>query len=252
MSDKVNNIFEEIEMRSQKERKFFTFAYAIIILTSLAISSFVLFHFDAKYEYYTNKEELKTKLQKVIRNGGDLELVKHIYKERPRKQLGLDYIFKKEEFEAENYPHDISLNVVLRDLFVDYYQNRDVEFDTLLYMGLTLILDEYEKKNPFDNLEENQKYSFENIQEKLGLDYAYIQSDIIKIVDELKHKNDLTNKYLSLSETSLNLSIIAFITTIVLSIWQIVQGYYSNKRMKKFYENMKNDKDSKQESLEKK
>ena len=154
--------------------------------------------------------------------------------------MGLDYIFKKEEFEAENYPHDISLNVVLRDLFVDYYQNRDVEFDTLLYMGLTLIL------------EENQKYSFENIQEKLGLDYAYIQSDIIKIVDELKHKNDLTNKYLSLSETSLNLSIIAFITTIVLSIWQIVQGYYSNKRMKKFYENMKNDKDSKQESLEKK
>lgn len=247
MGTKKDDFFKELETTSKAERKLFIFAYAIIIITSLVVSLFVLFHYDTRYEYYTNKEELKTKLQKVIRNGGDLELVKHIYKERPRKQLGLDYIFKKEEFEAENYPHDISLNVVLRDLFVDYYQNRDIEFDTLLYMGLTLILDEYEKKNPFDNLEENQRYSFENIQEKLGLDYAYIQSDIIKIVDELKHKNDLTNKYLNLSETSLNLSIVAFITTIVLSIWQILQGHYSNKRMKKFYENMKNDKDLKQE-----
>ena len=48
--------------------------------------------------------------------------------------------------------------------YSDYYENPEAS-DSLYLCALKDIIAENERQNPFDNLEENQKYNFQNIQE---------------------------------------------------------------------------------------
>lgn len=108
---------------------------------------------------------------------------------------------------------------------------------------MNAIIIENEKRNPFDNLEDNQKYNFENIQVKLDSNYVSIHSDVTKIADELNSKNQLVNKYLNKSEISFYISLLALFITILLSSYQIYQSYSSNKSTKKFLSSITNKKE---------
>jgi hypothetical protein len=85
--------------------------------------------------------------------------------------------------------------------------------------------------NPFDNLEENQKYHFQNIQEKLDTTYEKISPDINKIADDLKDKNELVAKYLNQSDSSYTISIVAIVLTLFLGLFQILQNYLTSKKI---------------------
>lgn len=135
------------------------------------------------------------------------------------------------------------MSFILNDLLSDYYTNNNFKADSSYLQNLKLIIKENEEINPFDKLEVNQKYNFENIRQKSDSNYIKIQSDVIRIADELDSKNQLVSKYLNQSETSFNLSIIALIVTILLSAYQIYQNFSSSKKIQKFISKFTEDND---------
>ena len=166
----------------------------------------------------------------AVKNGASINNIKHIYDARLLEKK--PFFSNKDEFTAKNYTENTSLSFVLQDILSDYYTNSNFKTDSLYLCNLKTIK-ENEETNPFDKLEMSQKYSFENIRLKTDSNYARIQSDIIRITDELDSKNQLVNKYLNKSEISFNLSIIALIITILLSAYQIYQNYSSTKNVQK-------------------
>lgn len=178
-------------------------------------------------ESFYDKTEIKTSIQQVIRNGGSLGNIKHIYNTQPLIKKPL-FVLKK-DFTTTHYIKDTPLSFILQDLFSEYYSTRNFKSDSLYLSKLQNIIKENEETNPFDKLEDHQKYNFDNIRAKLDTSYINIQSDIIKITDELNNKNQLVNKYLNKSDTSFNLSIIALAVTILLSAYQIYQNFSSSK-----------------------
>ena len=142
---------------------------------------------------------------------------------------------KRKNYYTDDYP----LSGILNDLLVDYLQNTNAK-DSLYHRRLCNIIAENEKQNPFDNLEDNQKYSFENIQEKLDSMYSLITPDVLKIAEELNGKNQLVNKYLNKSDISFYITIVALIFTIVFSGIQIYQNFNTNKKSQELFIQNKN------------
>lgn len=92
-----------------------------------------------------------------------------------------------------------------------------------------MIIQENDFHNPFEELDANQRYYFESIRVKAGNNFEILQSDVTKIADELKNKNQLVEKYLNKSTVSFIISIIALGLTLLLSGVQIWQ----NRKMRK-------------------
>ena len=182
-------------------------------------------------EKYFNKEKYKASIQLSVKNGAKIDNIKHLYDSRILEKKPL--FSSKDEFISKYYTENTSLSFILQDLLSDYYTNSKFEKDSIYICKLNMIIKENQETNPFDKLEISQKYNFENIRLKTDSNYVKIQSDIIRITDELDSKNQLVNKYLNKSEISFNLSIIALIITILLSAYQIFQNYSSTKNVQK-------------------
>lgn len=178
---------------------------------------------------YTEKTQIKEVMRNTIKNGGELSSIKHVYNTRSIENLFINNPFsdKKKNYYTEDYP----LSGILNDLLVDYLQESKGR-DSVYYAALCHIITENEKQNPFDNLEDNQKYSFESIQVKLGSTYTKISPDVVKIAEELNNKNQLVNKYLNKSDISFYISIAALIITILFSLFQIYQNNSVDKNFK--------------------
>lgn len=176
---------------------------------------------------YYNKAPVLSTMKKIIENGGDLSSIKHIYDHRIAYS-GSDLSPKKQESSgyAMNYP----LSDILNDLKVEYLNSNEPKDSTYL-LTLESLIAENNKMNPFDNLEENQKYHFQNIQEKLDTTYEKISPDINKIADDLKDKNELVAKYLNQSDSSYTISIVAIVLTLFLGLFQILQNYLTSKKI---------------------
>ena len=155
----------------------------------------------------------------------------------------------EKDYYEESYP----LSKILKDLLVDYYiktEKAATSNDTVYFNSLIKMIEENEKHNPFDNLEDNQKYNFQNIQEKLDSTYEKVKPDVIKIADEMNSRNQLIARYLNRAESSYYISIAALLITIILAGYQIFQNYNSDKRISDKLEgllsklsNKKNDKE---------
>lgn len=204
---------------------------------------------ESNSPYGFEKEPIQKTLKAIIINGGNLDIIKHTYNNRDLKGknfredlLGID----KDKYYRYDYPLSGILNDLLKKYYIDieekkYTRNYNknvvikgqiVNQDSLYFHLLNNIISENEKHNPFDKLEENQKYNFETIQQKLDSNYVKIAPDITKIVDEMYNKNQLIAEYLNNSELSLKISIGALIVTILLSMYQIIQNRRSSKIIK--------------------
>lgn len=210
--------------------RFVSYISILIALLSSIIFAIIVIA-EPTDEKYFNKDNSKKLIIQAIKNGASIDNIKHIYDSRLLEKKPL--FFKKNEFTVKNYTEDTPLSFVLQDILSDYYTNNNFKTDSVYLSNLKRIIKENEEINPFDKLEMSQKYSFENIRLKTDSNYVKIQSDIIRITDELNSKNQLVNKYLNKSETSYNLSIVALIITILLSAYQIYQNYSSSKNVQK-------------------
>lgn len=201
--------------------------FAILLyLVFLALFSSLALRTDQ--DKYVRKQPLKESICSVIKKGGDLNLVKHIYNTRTIESIPFPH-FKKDI--SVYYSSDYPLSFVLNDLLRDYLASNPFVPDSLYHHRLLLLIEENDYHFPFDNLEETQRYYFENLRLKSGEEYETIQSDVIKIADEIHNKNQLVEKYLGKSNISFIISIIALVLTLGFSLFQIIQNRASLKMM---------------------
>ena len=130
---------------------------------------------------------------------------------------------KKEDI----YPESTTLTTILNDIKKEYYIKN--QKDSIYLTRLNTILIEHEEVNPFDKLESNQKFMFENVRQKLDSHYVTVKEDLNRIADEMNNKNLLVDKYLDKSNLSYWLSIIALTLTVILSTIQIYQNSSKDK-----------------------
>ena len=97
----------------------------------------------------------------------------------------------------------------------DYFSSSQFKWDSLYHDRLDKIIKDNNNRNPFDQLEESQRYYFNNVITKSAENYSKIQEDINNIANELQEKNLLVSQYLSRSSYSFYLSIAALIITLV-------------------------------------
>lgn len=245
IAEEVNKLLEKQKKEKKREKKIQYIGLAFGIVGSLlsgvfAIISLTTVEENATYVY--DKNTIQKSIKTIITNGGNLEDIKHEYNKREFKRNSF-FIQNKENY----YPKDYPLIDILRDLRNNFFIEQEekkiahsysvknvkdsclIDRDSLYFTLLNRIIAENIKKNPFDKLEENQKYNFVNIQEKLDSNYYKISGDVIKIVDELSNKNQLVTKYLNKSDLSLGISIAAFFFAIIIAIYQ----FYLNKKSSK-------------------
>jgi hypothetical protein len=165
-------------------------------------------------------KNIKSDIQKVIENNGDLPTIKHIYKTREIKKKKLPDLFVNKQ--TDYYPESTSLNEILNDLKVEYYKSENGSSAYLNRLNDIILLNN--QINPFDKLQTNQKFAFENIRDKLDSNYVDIQDELNRIADELNSKNLLVDRYLEKSNLSYWISVIALVLTIILSTIQIYQN----------------------------
>lgn len=219
------------DLLRKRQRRLFRLLMIFPVFVSMIIAIVISILSNPENKIYVEKAPIKEIMCNTIKNGGMLSSVKHIYNTRNVKNvLFINPLSDKRElYYLEDYP----LSGILNDLLVDYLQDSKSR-DSIYYMSLCNIIEENEKQNPFENLEDNQKYSFENIQVKLDSAYAKVSSDVVKIAEELNNKNQLVNKYLNKSDISFYMSIAALVITIVFSAFQIYQNNSTSKVLRIF------------------
>lgn len=204
-----------------KKAIFSIFSSLFAIIFVLGLSSY-LTNLDNPDSYFS--KSIQNDISLAINNGGDLATVKHIFNSRKIEKKGILEIFFGTKKPV--YPENTSLEDVLADLKVNYYLNNK---KNKYYLNkLENIISIHNQINPFDKLESNQRFSFENIRQKLDTNYVIVQEDLNRVVDELNNKNLLVNKYLDQSTTSYWISIIALVLTVILSVIQIWQNWQNS------------------------
>lgn len=174
---------------------------------------------------YCRKDVLKNELKTKISNGADLVVVEDVFADRYKHSTDTrEWNFR---LEKDYYGDNATLLKVLRDLRSDYFDSVPYTVpptirDTAYYYRLSMIIDEYMRKTPFDGLEKGQQELFVNIQMSLGDNYDGVEEKITRIVDELRSKNALVDKYLNNSENSYKLSLVALVTTIFFGIFGVL------------------------------
>lgn len=221
--DAQEAIFRAREKEKSSSRKSLwslTFLSFVLALTSMVVSVFV------SSGSYTSKEKLQKQIITAIGNEADLRAIKHIYMNREKSSGGL---LKSLYSDSNVYPYNVALSVVLEDIRTQQFLNGE---DKSLLPAVNKLIDNHTHINPFDRLESVQRDYFENIQIKLGKDYAQVSIEINKLADELYNKNSLVDQYLKDSTTSFWVSVTALLFSILISAYQLYSGRDSRtKRM---------------------
>ncbi len=237
--ERIERLSRELNRESKFQR---TFRWIAITLTSFAIITGIILILVSlgvtNNNEYVKKKDIQESLCKIIHNGGTIDEVKQVYNNR--KIVKSVMLFSNSNLLDSNYTVDTPLSSILADLLVKHYKQDSMHADSIYVTSLRNMISTYKTIHPFDGLEENQRYYFENIRLKLDSNYNYIQDDLVKLGDELDRKNLLVTKYLNKSETSFWISIIAVFITVILSLWQIIQGNTTKKQMETFFSELEN------------
>ncbi len=226
-NEKIEDLIKENETQAKKIssiEKVFDLSYVFFVI-GLFILIISIFKAEQDSPSFFFSKEIKTKIKLVIEKKADMSVVKHIYNSKQIKKKGILSFFRKSN--QTFYPGNTSLSQILNDLKVDYYTSKMK--DSCYYKNLEDIIKLHNQINPFDKLETNQKFTFENIRKKLNQNYSIIQEDLNRIADELDNKNQLVNKYLDRSNFSYWISVVALGLTLIFSTVQIYQSRNSKK-----------------------
>jgi len=199
-------------------------AFYLFMILYIALMTYLTWTTSGKL--YINKAIVKDSIQKLIKNNADLDLIKHHYKDSKAEKWNIIRFWEKSIHDY--YDSEVALSVILNDLRRDIYLSDTP--DENLDKTIMRLINEYEERNPFEGLENVQKDYFENIRFKLGAEYSKINIDLSKISDELINKNNLVNKYLSDSKTSLYISIVSIGFALIMAAFQLYVYAKENKK----------------------
>lgn len=209
----------------------------ILIFFELMILGFFIFIIRTESKKLVDKYSLQSDFKKAINNKADINVLKNIAFLHPTAKIK-EALFKREQ---NFYKKPINLEQVLKDIKSDNYLSN--EFDNVLNENIVNLLNNEKQISPIDKLDKNQAHYFHNIKSKVDPNiYSKIETDILKIVDELSIKNEIINKYLNQSNTSYLISWIALFISLLglpLIFIQMVQ-YFQQFRNEKKHNNLKN------------
>ncbi|TGN10339.1 hypothetical protein [Leptospira bandrabouensis] len=178
-----------------------------------------------------SKTEIQTKLLLPIQNGASISVLKEILESSLQYKSNL---FKsKENLYLEAKPP--TLETVIKDIITNNFQKKD--FDQKYNQKLNKLLIEFKQKDPFDKLGSKQRDLFENVRLK-SKDYPTIQSDMVKIADELDISNQLVNEYLNDGKKSFWISAIGLALAIIIGVIQTYLAIDSRKSSARQYGNI--------------
>jgi hypothetical protein len=219
-SDKNDNLNKKKETKNfiLKTVERISSILLLILLIGALVFVFRFFWLQEKFPSSSSfPKKIRVEIKNAIENGAKLDVVKHIYNNREIEEPKIvKYLFSGLE---DFYSESTSLSTILYDIKVDCY--RIAPIDSVFIERLGCIIIEHEEINPFDKLESNQKFMFENIRQKLNENYPPIRDDLNRIADEMNNKNTLAGKYLSKSNMSFWISIGAVGITVILGLLQI-------------------------------
>lgn len=195
---------EENQLEKNAKNKSNDTAAGLIVTIMFCLFCYWLWSWAFGDEHmYKQKAKLQSEISTMVKNGADLDSLKHHLTTAFDQEWGLLYRWGNDK--SEHYKNDTSLLTILKDIKNQAYLNESAE--TSVLTDISKLSDEYEQRNPFDGLEPNQKDLFENIRIKLNDNYHTVSNDINKLSDELFQKNRLVTQYLSDSQSSLYISI---------------------------------------------
>ena len=210
-------------------------SFAAVLWTMVAFLNSPILYSDSNK--YVEKDPLLKKISVMVKNGASLDIVKHTYEMRTMIRPSFFRRFEIERYYTDKTP----LSIVLNDISANYLSVEPFEEDSIFFERLCIIIQENQYHNPFDNLEESQIPFFENIRVKSGNQYDRIQDDMVRIATEMSHKNQLVAKYLKRSNISFIISIAALVLTIILSLFQLLQGHRTKQQIVGLYSELNSD-----------
>ena len=185
-----DNIFPNSEEILTFRMAVIVVARMAVIVVAMVIVLLINIFADGMTPDRTAINTLKQNSQKAISNDAGLDVINSMTSE-----------------------HSVSTAELLDELRVDLFTSDSVDKDLIERIGV--LIDEDEKSDPFNVLNEEQKYLFENIRIKSGEHYPEIENDVNRIVTSLKERNDLVTRYLAASESSARLAWFAAILAII-------------------------------------
>ncbi len=206
----MENEYLKKEIKNLKNLNVYQRAADIALPFIMIISFFWLilwFFFSGSSESYIKKEPLKNEIQSLVKNGANLNSIRHYFDQNPYFEWETIQNWSDEKMNF--YTNDTLLIDVLADIKNDLYLKGNAVPETI--NSLDKLINEHKSRNPFDNLEINQKDHFENIRIKLGENYNIISNEVNKISSQLEQQNKLVTQYLSDSKNSYYLSIVSLI-----------------------------------------
>ena len=201
---------------------------SIMIVVVLAVFIFSLLFQSTLLE----KTPLLTNISIAIENNADIKIIMHIFNSAKEEAgFSIRAVFKKDKTSFYNVDA-ITLNNILMDIKSQYYVHSLTNSSDFI-LKINKLIEENNEINPFDKLESNQKYFFQNIRNKSKDNYLLIKEDVNFICEELSYRNKLVNKYLSNSKASLIISIIAIIIALFLPIYELIKTIRINYLIKR-------------------
>lgn len=194
---------------------------AMLIAMAFLIVGSIFFKSDIYFDY----SDLETKIRILIEEEAGVEVIKHAYSENYRNTYSqFQALLNSDISRIKNRPN---LEEILMSIQQAYYLERD----TAMYKKVLIekVLNNYRETDPFDILEEQQKYLFNNLRKTLDTSYYKISDDLVKISLEMKSKNRIVSEYLSSANASYRNSFIA-VTLSFLSISIVLFNIYNRKK----------------------
>ncbi|EOQ90766.1 hypothetical protein LEP1GSC202_0309 [Leptospira yanagawae serovar Saopaulo str. Sao Paulo = ATCC 700523] len=178
-----------------------------------------------------SKQEIHSKLLLPIQNGATTITLKGILESTLVYKS--NFFKSKDNLYLENKPP--TLEIVIQEMIMENFSKKD--FDPKLNKKLNTLLLEFKQKDPFDKLPIKQRDLFENVRIKTK-DYSVIQTDMVKIADELDISNQLVNEYLNDGKKSFWLSALGLALAVIIGIIQTYLAIDSRKSSARQYGNI--------------
>lgn len=234
----VDEITEDVIKKKYRQNVFsaLRIALALTLVTFVVLVTSLLIDVSGKY---VGKTEIASSMTNTINKDVSLDDIKMVYaKERSVTVDNFWPVFKPHLYYEKT---DLTLHKVLQDIKAELLTKDDsLTSEELTFLDkLNGLLSEYNKVNPFDGLDEQDLRDFKGLSIKLdSTSYQKVEDEILSLTSSMKLKNSLIHQYLSSSNTSLYISIAAFVFSVIISIWQLLSSRKSSQKQL-IYEAMK-------------
>lgn len=205
--------------RSQNLKSFFK--ASVLVSVAISVAAF-MGAMSSLADRYVPREELRAALTNAIVKDSSIDDIKLIYEfEVNDSPVGTIWPLLKPYLYYEK--SSLSLLQVLNDLKIvklksdNEFNDQDLEFIS----RVNSLVVEHNKVNPFDGLDEQSLRDFRGISMKLNeVEYDKVKDELLNLNSAIKQKNSLISQYLSSSNLSLYVSIVAFAFSVIVTIWQ--------------------------------